>query len=155
VDFSQRWQNDELHVEIGLDHQACLKTKLFALEFNRRFNEMQKLIIEVLSNLVGLKNGLTNNLDYFIKQFAFFNIVHSQMNNERIKRQQSLFLIWPPMENKIWGIEKFCAPARVTINAQAKKEILDNLASLGITRSYLYPELTEQAMDIKKLYPIV
>lgn len=155
VDFSQRWQNDELHVEIGLDHQACLKTKLFALEFNRRFNEMQKLIIEVLSNLVGLKNGLTNNLDYFIKQFAFFNIVHSQMNNERIKRQQGLFLIWPPMENKFWGIERFCAPTRVTINAQAKKEILDNLASLGITRSYLYPELTEQAMDIKKLYPIV
>lgn len=155
IAFIKKWESDELHAENGLDREACLRIKIFVLEFNRYFNEMQKTIIEALSDSIGLKHGLTNNLDYFIRQFTFFNIVHPQMNNERIKRQQGLFLIWPPMENKSWGIEKIFAPARVTINAQAKKEILANLASLGITRSYLYPELTEQAMDIKKLYPIV
>ncbi|EOF5965213.1 FRG domain-containing protein [Salmonella enterica] len=155
IAFVQRWESDALHAENGLDREACLKIKLFVLEFSRNFNDMQKVIIEVLSDSIDLKYGLTNNLDYFMQQFTFFNIVYSQMNNERIKRQQGLFLIWPPMENKNWGIEKYCAPVRVTIDAQAKKEILDDLASLGITRSYLYPELTEQAMDIKKSYPTI
>ncbi|EIY6646913.1 FRG domain-containing protein [Salmonella enterica] len=154
IAFVQRWECDEIYAGNELDREACLKIKIFVLEFNRRFNEMQKVIIEVLSDLIGLKNGLTNNLDYFMRQFVFFNIAYSQMNNERVKRQQGLFLIWPPMENRNWGIEKVCAPIRVTINSQAKKEILDDLTSLGITRSYLYPELAEQAMDIKKLYPV-
>jgi len=134
-------------------NNAYIKTKLFILEFESAYRRTISSIIADLSEDIGIKYDRHISIGNFVYQFTTFNFVYSQLNNERIKRQQGLFIIWPSMENKSRGVEKFCCPSRVLIKADAKKKILKELASLGITRSYLYPELPEQAKDIKVLYP--
>ncbi|WP_336220516.1 FRG domain-containing protein [Citrobacter amalonaticus] len=133
--------------------EIYLKTKLFVLDFESAYRRIVNAIISDFSEDIGITYNRYINIGNFVSQFTTFNFVYPQLNNERIKRQQGLFIIWPPMENKNWGVEKFCCPSRVLIKADAKKKILKELASLGITRSYLYPELPEQAKDIKELYP--
>ena len=75
------------------------------------------------------------------------------MNNERIQRQRGAFICFPRYHYK-----KRIAPnfptEHITIAADKKQAILDELKTMGITRAYLFPELDVQAGDIKNnLFP--
>jgi hypothetical protein len=94
-----------------------------------------------------------NRFNKFLLAFIHFYFVYPPLNNERIRRQQGAFLVFPPIASDYWKINNFHEPSRITIKSEAKKTLLKELAHLGFTRSYLFPELEEQAKDIKLRYP--
>lgn len=81
------------------------------------------------------------------------------MNNARISRQQGCFLIYGIDENKLnpakipndW-LKKSQQNEKFIINAENKKEILQELKSFGISTRILFPELEKQAEEIMSQY---
>ena len=82
-----------------------------------------------------------------------------ELNNERLKRQQGLFLIFPNkfhvtegkyfIEESLpnWQPEKI---EEIIIEHKYKASMLKNLADLGITDSYLFPEPENICKNIKE-----
>ena len=90
------------------------------------------------------------SLHHFLQEFTKFYFVYPPLNNERIRRQQGSFIIFTSVQPDDPIVT--CSD-KVTIKGNAKKNILNELENLGITRSYLFPELEEQAKDIRLRYP--
>lgn len=154
-EFSRKYQEDIFHQSVDLMNVSPSEVTLFLVRFQHGFYTQIKSIIKRLSDEIGISYAEQININNFISQFSMFHFVFPHLNNERIKRQQGLFLLYPPIESKFNDVSK-CSPCdKVIINATAKKQIIKDLAAIGITRSYLYPELTEQAADLKKLYPAI
>lgn len=93
------------------------------------------------------------SVDNLLKSFVGFCFVYPPMNNERIRHQQGAFIVCPPIKSEMYGIEDFNKSIKITIKANAKKALLKELANMGITQSYLFPELNKQAKDITNRYP--
>ena len=96
-------------------------------------------------------------LDKINKPLFFY----PELNNERLKRQQGIFLMFPKsvysqmdqyrMENKIveWKPDIY---QEIIIPASNKKDILKNLEELGITHSFLFPEPENVCKDVHDKY---
>lgn len=91
--------------------------------------------------------------------------VRAKLNNPRIIRQQGCFLLFGMNNEKLTKAEvenswKRTLPEglnsnddnRFIIKDEAKKQILDELKSFGISRQNLFPELDAQAQDIMGKY---
>lgn len=88
----------------------------------------------------------------------------SEMNSERIKRQQGLFLIFPNRiesnnPNGVFKYDKYIISqelsewnpeylVKIIIPSKNKRKIRNDLADLGITKSFLFPEPQSICEDI-------
>lgn len=131
---------------------STLHARIFILEFKEQYTKFVDDIIENISHQISIKYDRRISLVNFVSQFTTFNFAYPPLNNERLRRQHGLFLIYPPMESKHWSLDKYCQPVKVVVKSFAKIAILNELASSGITRSHLFPELEEQAREIKVLF---
>jgi hypothetical protein len=91
-------------------------------------------------------------LTYDFSKPIFFE---SELNSERIRRQQGLFLIFPNARDKSgkYLTNKLCEwnpdeGLEAIIPTGKKSSILKELRDLGITRSYLFPEPEKICSDI-------
>jgi hypothetical protein len=89
----------------------------------------------------------------FLSSFLHFNFVYPPLNNERIRRQQGAFVIFPPVQSS-WTFEMYQSSSSVVVKAEAKQKLLDELARAGITEDYLFPELDKQAKAARQRYPM-
>lgn len=89
---------------------------------------------------------------HFLKFYSREIIISPPLNNERIQRQRGAFICFPRYH---YREKKYGFPTEhITIAADKKQAILDELKTMGITRAYLFPELDVQADDIKNnLFP--
>ena len=92
-------------------------------------------------------------LGEFLASFTYFNFVYPPLNNERIRRQQGAFVIFPPAQSS-WTLEMHQSSLSVVVKAEAKQNLLDELAQAGITEDYLFPELDKQAKAARQRYPM-
>ncbi|AEG00429.1 FRG domain-containing protein [Methylomonas methanica] len=92
-----------------------------------------------------------NSIQSFFVEFTKFYFVYPPLNNERIRRQQGAFIIFPSVQTKYFPLAYF---DKIIVDGGKKKEILTALEKLGITRGYLFPELDEQAKDTCLRYPL-
>jgi hypothetical protein len=151
--FFNNW-NDNLTVEQKnssdeIQRISILTARLFLMNFRIRHSERTKRIISDLCKQIHIRDSQEwHYLHIFLQSFTFFNFVYPPLNNERIRRQQGTFVIYPPIHTDLWTIEHYHKPVITNIKAEAKKKILVDLANLGITESYLFPELEQQAKDI-------
>jgi hypothetical protein len=78
------------------------------------------------------------------------------MNNDRIRRQQGAFLVHSPafyienLKNNIISPHENIYIRCVSVSRRAKNKILNELEQIGITYSYLFPELDRYAPEIKR-----
>lgn len=73
-------------------------------------------------------------------------------NNRRITNQQGAFLLFGIKENKIQPADCLIPKAKIIVSKDAKKQIIKELETLGINKSFLFPELEKQAEYIKTRY---
>ena len=129
-------------------------TNAALLKFQNRLTEYIEAIITRLGKVLRLNEvGGKSELSKFLQQFTFFHFALPPINNERIRRQQGAFVICPPGKTDLWDLAQHIIPDRILIMGSAKTKILAELASLGMTRSYVYPEAAEIAKDVQRRYP--
>lgn len=99
-------------------------------------------------------------VDSLITQYDFDKVVcvKPEMDNPRIIRQDGAFLLFgmnaekrmPPMlpDDYLYKMEE----GRLIIKSEEKKKIIDELESLGISSSSVYPEIERVASHIKSKY---
>jgi len=120
-------------------------------KFEKKFDKVIKSIITNQCEQMNISyNRDWYSLHSFLQEFTKFYFVYPPLNNERIRRQQGSFIIFPSVQPTDSVVDYF---GKVTIKGNVKKNILNELENLGITQSYLFPELHEQAKDIILRYP--
>jgi len=130
------------------------KAHLFLWQFSKRFEDLKKDCVTNLCEVMQIKYScISKHLHSFLREFTYFYFVYPPINNERIRRQQGAFLVCPPGKTDFWNIEHFNQPKSISIKLEVKGTLLQELTNIGITRSYLFPELEEQAKAIKLRYP--
>jgi len=140
----------------GKEHELLnvFRVKEFFLDLLDRFDKWQVQMIVGLCEKVHVEYTRDwRSLGEILRRQTYFYFVFAPLNNERIRRQRGAFLVCPPAKTDYWRVENVQTPVTVQIKAEAKETLLKDLANHGITRSYLFPELEEQARDIRSLYP--
>lgn len=118
--------------------------------FEKKFDKLIKKTI--LNQCKKMQISYSHNWDSFrsfLDEFTKHYFVYPPLNNERIHRQQGAFIIFPSVQEEELPVK---ISGKITINKNKKKDILEELKKLGIKRSYLFPELDEQAKDICLCY---
>lgn len=156
--FIFNWKNDIEKTSTVLSKiefiQATKKTweELLGDDEPFELHGIDKIIKTTITNYCEKRHIIYNHDWYFhhdfLQEFTRFYFVYPPLNNERIHRQQGDFIVYPAVDSKIDFNQVV-----ITIKADKKESILKELANLGITRSYLFPELEGQAKDICSRYP--
>lgn len=73
-----------------------------------------------------------------------------KLDNPRIARQAGAFFLFGINGDKTKPAQLTSAPHRIIINSRGKETILKELASLGVDRSTLFPEIDKILQEIKK-----
>lgn len=125
-------------------------TLTILLKIPKDFSNYVNLYINTLCTALGIKRKSNwNHIYTLLQELTFFYFAYGRLNNERIRRQQGAFLVCPPAKTAHWNAEQFHKPKTIKIKGEAKKLLREELKYLGITRSYLFPELAEQAKALK------
>lgn len=133
----------------------ALESNLFILNFEKDFNRLKGDLIERFCEKLCIRHDRSvRSLHNFLLQFTYFHFVHPPLNNERIRRQQGAFVIFPPGKTSHHSLENAQQVYRVRVVADGKQHMLRELSHLGITHSHIFPELPVQAADTKRLYPV-
>lgn len=138
------------------DRLSASDKQLNILNFKSNYFDFVKKLIKIISDSLKIKNINTriNSLDEFILQFTHYIFVLPLINNERIRRQQGAFLLFPPEMSSYWSVESIASnPRKVRVNASMKIKIIKELSVLGISDSYIFPELATLAKDVKLRHP--
>lgn len=80
--------------------------------------------------------------------------VMPKLNNERIIKQDGAFFIFGIGDNKAISASLDYIPNIITIKAEAKETILEELESLGINETSLFPEVVKAMNKIKNDFPM-
>lgn len=133
---------------------AICDAEAFLDRFHKRLIEQAKFFIDQLCRKLKIENNTEqSSLGKFLSQFTHFYFVYAPVSNERIRRQQGAFIVCPPARTSLWTVEHHRKSKRIRVKGNAKKEIMWELADVGVTRSYVFPELPEQAAEAKRRYP--
>lgn len=136
------------------EKNIALDKQLRMVKFEEDFYNFTIETIEKFSSALKIKINQIKSLSKFILQFTHYVFVLPTINNERIRRQQGAFLLFPPIISSHWKAENFVPIAkRVRINASAKEKIIKELLALGMSESYIFPELDKLAKDVKLRHP--
>jgi hypothetical protein len=150
--FHDIWNDISVPQEIRIQAKEA---NLSILNFSNHFADCRTSYIQnVCRNLHIKYNKKEYSIMPFLQEFTCYFFVLPTINNERIRNQQGAFIICPPGKSACWSIEQ-CVPnlQRITIKSDKKNDLLKELARIGITRSFVYPEMPELAKHIKSLYP--
>jgi hypothetical protein len=142
--------------ELGQTREALAisDSQLFLEKFHNRFSDLASAFIRSVCRHLKIENNSEQgSLGKFLAQFTHFYFAYAPVNNERIRRQQGAFIVCSPAKTSFWAVEHHRKPNRIRIKREAKKAILCELADLGVTRSYVFPELPEQAAEAQRRYP--
>lgn len=154
--FSQQWSGllvTDAEVADMNDKPEILRANIFLLSYSKEYFSFSARLIKTICGQLKIGHNDECVLHRFLQQFTFYYFVHPPINNERIRRQRGAFLICPPVKTIHWSIQNVQQPIVVTIKASAKNSLLKDLAHLGMTRSYLFPELYELAKELKIKFP--
>ncbi len=150
--FSQQW-NDLFGADVEAanlnDKPEILRANIFLMSFSKEYLDFSAKTIKTICGQLKIGQSDERLLHRFIQQFTFYYFVNPPINNERIRRQRGAFLICSPAKTIHWMIQNVQQSIVVTIKASAKSSLLKDLAYLGMTRSYLFPELHELAKELK------
>lgn len=157
--FVDKWNHqfgvDANAAGAGSQVEQALRLNLFILQFHKDFNQLRDdLVGKICEQLRIRRHDGSSSVHSLLSQFTYFYFVHPPLNNERIRRQQGAFVIFPPGKTEHWALEDAQQVHKVRIVADSKKPMLRELSHLGITHSYIFPELHVQAADAKRLYPV-
>lgn len=145
---------DSQTISILEDQIKLLRTLTHVLKIPKDFSNYVDLYINTFCTALGIKRKSNwNHIHTLLQELTFFYFAYGQLNNERIRRQQGAFLVCPPVKTAYWNVEQFHKPKAIKIKGDAKKLLREELKYLGITRSYLFPELAEQAKEVKSSFP--
>lgn len=128
-----------------------LAALFFACENEEKSEEEQdgRVYIHRLSakklNDASLKKGMPHSIDEIIKIEENLFVV-PDYTDARYRNQQALFLVCRN-PNEITTLEDMTP---LIIDKEHKKEILEQLATLGYDRTFIYPMLESLCKDIKK-----
>lgn len=141
---------DNIGIEIQKQNRRSNKEEYICL-----LGELHGMNTEIFTNISDKYNINISNtklmLD-FVSSYVDRMIIYPPLNNERIQKQQGVFICFP----KCWFVkaEPNFSIEQIVIAANKKTAILDELKTMGITQAYLFPELDVQANDIKNnIYP--
>ncbi|MBN3114522.1 FRG domain-containing protein [Pectobacterium brasiliense] len=154
--FVSEWNKTFLFPPKGMVYERnnVIDANRMLSNFNKWLATFKQATIEKLCEEIRIKPPKnTNEISQLLQQFTFFHFVLPPINNERIRRQQGAFIIYPPGKTEHWKLENNVKPDRIQIAAEAKTKILEELSALGINRCYIFPELSELAADVKLRYP--
>lgn len=139
------------------------ETSLEAENYRAWFNELDK--IKLLLHQISLEKS--HFLPSIIPQdLSRVCIVHSKQDNQRIRNQMGYFVLFglgllikeeSLMLSKKGEIQipeewNLSLQTKITIAPKHKKKIIDELALLGISRSFIYPELETLSEELKNQY---
>lgn len=137
-----------------------LRARLALTDFMNAYYSYTKNVITTLCEKIHVPYNYDwgDSLGEFLASFTYFNFVYPPLNNERIRRQQGAFIIFPPVESS-WTFEKYrhsfdIVMLSVVVKAEAKQDLLNELARAGVTEDYLFPELDKQAKAAQLRYPM-
>lgn len=157
--FINKWKSQFISEEVkdGEPLQSRIQSKqseITFLEFERCFRETREMYINKICKNLRMQHCENKQpMHTFLQQFTFFFFAYAPVNNERIRRQQGAFIIFPTGITQYWDIKDIQLEVhRVRIDKTAKEVIKRELEHLGITRSYIFPELSVLADDVKRQY---
>lgn len=155
-DFFAYWENNFL----TCDKKPCYdKTNApqsinILLKFMVNLNEQRDSSLKLAcENLKFPPSQKYNSYSEFIFDFFKLYFIQPPNNNERVRRQHGAFFLIPPLKGKSAMLEDIYTPVTIRIKRKAKERIKEQLSHMGITRAYLFPDLEEQARDIRICYP--
>ncbi len=154
--FYEQWNavlNDDVDTAGINDKPAILRAHNFLMSYSKEYFEFSVKVIKKICSQLRIEYDDERLLHKFIQQFTFYYFVNPPINNDRIRRQRGAFLICPPVKTIHWSVQNVQEPVAIAVKAGAKTSLLKELAHLGVTRSYLFPELHELANDLKKKFP--
>lgn len=154
--FYTKWRNEfaDCNKKLCYDEVKVLENTNILLQFITDLNEQRRETLELAcENLEFSPSQKYNSYSQFIFQFFSLYFVQPPNNNERMRRQYGAFFLHPPLKGKNAVLEDFYTPVTVRIKRKIKESIKNQLSHIGITRAYLFPDLEEQAKDIRVCYP--
>lgn len=101
------------------------------------------------------KDSITDNKQTYVKnRLKEPRFVRTNLDNERIKRQDGAFIIFGAEVDKVTKISDVTssAIAAIIIRGNNKMHILSELSEFGIHQGFVYPELEHQARHIRTAY---
>ncbi|WGE59182.1 hypothetical protein [Actinobacillus equuli] len=130
-------------------------SKVSVKEAFNNTNEILKLLHDIRKE----KPAFRANIDF--EDMRKVICVKPQLNNQRIIRQQGHFLLFGIESSKLnmasipddWsllGVNE--RKERIYIPQRSKSAILQELNTFGINKKFLFPELDQQAEEIKSKY---
>lgn len=145
---------DESLARSTIERDIISSAYVTLLKFKDYLGEHRAKIISALCKALHIDNHSDkNNLHSFFQEFTFFYFFLPSINNERILRQQGAFVICPPGKTDYWKLDQYIIPQRIKVAGSAKGRILKDLARIGMTRSFIFPESVELVEDVKNRYP--
>jgi hypothetical protein len=96
----------------------------------------------------------SENLERIKERLSTPVFFEPELDSERIKRQQGVFLIFPnTINNRSYIEESLCkwetkSSKEIVIPANSKRKILSQLADVGIVKSFIFPEPENICTDI-------
>ena len=152
------WMPENFDLQLPFHERATIKDNEIHIEEAK--NKLQ-LTQEDYHYSKFLISQIRNEKSYF--QDAIDNctfkknlFIKPKLNNDRIKAQQGLFILFGMNEErtKTNKIEKQNIFNRLTIDGSKKRKILDQLSIIGINKSTLFPELDIISKSIKERYTL-
>lgn len=140
-------------------NQDNLTARLFLVEMLTRLSKWEIKTKKSLCEQMAIpEQGKQQGLADFLNSLTQFHFIAPPLNSMRIRQQAGAFIIFPPVASNVWTLEKACQSmgskiARASIPNGVKPGLLAELANIGITQSYLFPELEKRANYIKSIYP--
>jgi hypothetical protein len=124
-------------------------------KYGRMFDDEIATVISKISEGLRMQRNIEKwSVNKFLNQFTHYHFVFPPLNNERIRRQQGAFIIYPAGRTRNWSLEHVQPEVhRVRICANAKNSLLKELSHLGITQGFIYADLNTIAADAKTDYP--
>lgn len=132
------------NISIDSNVQTNLLNLIEELDFNKFESFYNKFRQELTNNIVQLKRvchevrrynpGFVNEID--ILDFYKDYLISTRNTNPRISNQSGLFILFSPVTT-----EKDNKLEAITIKKEDKKELLNILKIMGITKERVYPEL--------------
>lgn len=115
--------------------------------FATRCYNMDNKIFQNISARYNINTSNVRSMITFLISYSEECIIYPPLNNERIQKQQGVFICFPRYHFR--KKELNFSTEQITIAGNKKTAILDELKTMGITQAYLFPELDVQANDIK------
>lgn len=156
--FVQQWNGiltKDADIADTNDKPDILRANILLMDYSKGYLEFSERLIQTICGKLKIEHTNDRLLHKFIQQFTFYYFANPPINNERIRRQRGAFLICPPVKSIHWSVKNVQQSMSVIIKSNAKNGLLKELAHLGITRSYLFPELHELARELKVKFPPV